>query len=206
MKKLVYLLSFLAAFSLGSCEKESTDTSDDPTNNNGGGSSSLANNTLVAGAQSSTLNMYTAYIATDVNTNKDYIDIFIFKDSPANRENYLQIFLHEIPSSSKAMTWISGSSHPGDIAADEFILFPKVADQRWYGVYSTNGFETTGDMQATVNGSKLTLSFEDIELADNFISANVNARENLSGKVTFDLSDLQNLGNSPSSFKNLIDE
>lgn len=206
MKKLIYLFSIAAAFGLSSCEKDSTDTTEAPNNGNNGCESSITNNTVIAGAESVTLNKYTAHIATDVNTNKDHIDIFIFKDSPANRENYLQIFLHEIPAGSKTLTWISGSSNPGDIAADEFIPLPKVADQRWYGVYSSNGFETTGNMEANVNGSKLTLSFEDIELADNFISSDVNTRENLSAKVTFNISDLQNLETGPRSIKDLIDE
>ncbi len=204
MKKLVYLFSFLAAFGLSSCEEDSTEATEDPTNN--GGSNSVTNNSIVVGAQSADLNLYTAYIATDFNTNKDYIDIFIYKDNPANRENYLQLTLHEIPSSSKTLTWQAGSSAPGDLGADEFTMFPKVADKRWYGVYSTNGFETTGEMQATVNGSKLTLSFENIELADNFISANVTEREDVSGKVTFNLADLQNLTNSITGPKNLVDE
>lgn len=199
-------MSLLALVSLSACENEdSNDVNEDP-NANGGSSSNLTNNTLVVGAQSSALNLYTVHQATDVNTNKEYIEIYIFKDDLANRDNYLLMTLKEIPTSSKTLSWQSGSSAPGDLTADQFTLFPKLADQRWYGVYSSTGFETTGDMQATVNGSKLTLSFEDIELADNFISTNVNARENVSGKFTFNTSDLQNLPTRPSAPKSLIDE
>ena len=191
------------AVALSSCEKDETEndeSNNEPTNN-----SNLANNTLKAGSESVMLNLYTAHRSTDVNTNKEYIDIYIFKDNAANRANYLQIALNEIPSATKELSWQSGSSAPGDLTPDEFVIFPKVNDMRWYGVYSTTGFETTGKMQAEVDGSKLILSFKDIELADNFISTNVSQTEKVSGKFTFNLPDLQNLGTRPSSPKNLVD-
>ncbi len=81
------------------------------------------------------------------------------------------------------------------------MIFPKVADARWYGVYSTDGFATTGQMHAEVNGSKLTLWFEDITLADNYISINVTAEEGVSGKFTFNIADLQNITERPVEHK-----
>lgn len=207
MRKLAYLIGAFSLVLFSACEKEDNNTTEDPTNNGGGGgNSSLTNNVIVVGAQSADLNMFTAHQPTDVNTGKEYIDIFVFKDSPANRENYIQFTLNEVPTSSMVLNWQSGSSAPGDLKADEFTMFPKVADTRWFGVYSTDGFETTGELNAEVNGSKLTLWFEDIELADNFISTNVTTRENVSGKLTFNLSDLQNLTDRPSDMKSLVDE
>lgn len=198
MKKLAYFLSIAAMLSLSACEKDdSSDTTTDPNNSNPG-TTNLTNNTLIAGAQSAEFNKYAVASYTDVNTNKQYIDISIYKDNFAtNRENYILIHLDEIPTASKTLNWQSGASAPGDITADEFVIFPKVADARWYGVYSTDGFATTGQMHAVVNGSKLTLWFEDITLADNYISVNVTAEEEVSGKFTFNIADLQNISDRP---------
>jgi hypothetical protein len=195
----------LLVLGLISCEKEDTSTDDPSGNNNNPGTSNLSNNTLIVGDSSTTLNMYSAFQATDVNTNKPYYDIFIFKDNVADRKQYLLIHLTEIPSSSKTLNWQATGSAPGDISADEFVVFPKLNDRRWYGEYTTDGWTNTGTMNAVVNGGKLTLSFENIELADNFLTPNVTERKDCSAKVTFNLADLQNLDTRPVMFS-LTDE
>lgn len=205
MRTTAFLLVAGLLLGMSSCEKDDKLDDDGNNNNNPPSNSTLANNTIYAGSDSASLNLFTAYRAIDVNTNQEYIDIFIYKDSPLNRENYLQIGLKEIPSVDKVLNWQSGASAPGALTPDEFVIFPKVNDKTWYGVYTTTGFETTGEMTAKIDSGKLILTYEDIELADNFISINVTERMKNSGKITFNLSDLQNLGTSPGTPASLVD-
>lgn len=198
MKKLFYFLSFGVLIGLSACEKDEDDTSTQDPNQNNPSNTELTNNTLIAGEQSASLNKFSIHRATDVNTNKDYIDISVYKDNFAtNRENYILFTLGEIPTASKTLQWQSSSNAPGDITADEFVIFPKVADKRWYGVYSSEAFTTTGELHAELENGKLTLWFEKIKLADNYISVNVNEEEEISGKFTFNLADLQNISDRP---------
>lgn len=91
MKKIAYFLSVAAILSLSACEKDdSSDTTTNDPNDNNSGTTKLSNNTLIAGAQSAELNKYAIASYTDVNTNKEYIDISVYKDNFAtNRENYI---------------------------------------------------------------------------------------------------------------------
>lgn len=203
MKRL-FLIPFLV-FGLVACEKDDSSTDDPSGNDQNPGTTTLANNTLIVGDSSTSLNMYSAFQATDVNTNKQYYDIFIYKDNVADRKQYLLIHLTEIPSASKTLNWQATGSAPGDIGTDEFVLFPKLNDRRWYGEYTSDGWANSGTMEAVVSNGKLSLWFEDIELADNFLTPNVTERKDCSAKVTFNLADLQNLGTRPELF-NLVDE
>ena len=191
MKRLLILP--LLAISLIACEKDDDSTTNDPGNDGNNNPSALTNNMISVGTDSTSLNKYSAYVATDVNTNKSYFDIFIYKDDVLDRKQYMLLHLTEIPTASKTLNWQSGANAPGAIKADEFVIYPKVNDKRWFGVYTVSGYETAGTMQATVNNGKLTLSYEDVELADEFISVNVTERKKCSGKITFLLSDLQGL-------------
>lgn len=205
MKRLL-ILPFLI-LGLVACEKDDTTTDDNTNTNNNNNNTSLTNNTLTVGSNTSALNLYNCYVATDVNTNQDYYSFFIYKDDVLDRKQYISLALKEIPSASKTLDWQSGSSAPGALTADEFALQAKVNDEIWYGEYSVDGWATTGTMQAVVSNGKLTLWWENIELADNFITPNVTSREKCSGKLTFNLSDLQSASaNTSTTVFNLTDE
>lgn len=205
MKRLL-ILPFLI-LGLVACEKDDTTTDDNTNNNNNNNNTTITNNTLTVGSNTSSLNLYTAYLATDVNTNLDYYTFFIYKDDVLDRKQYINLQLKEIPSASKTLDWQSGSSAPGDLTADQFALQAKVNDEIWYGEYTVDGWATTGTMQAVVSNGKLTLWWENIELADNFITPNVTSREKCSGKLTFNLSDLQSASaNTSTTVFNLTDE
>lgn len=202
IRNLFYTAAIGLTFFLSACEKE--ETQDPSNNNNNPGNQNIENNTLYAGSNTGPVNKYTAHQPTDVNTNKDYINVFVFKDNVANSTHWIELLLHEIPSGNKTLTWQSGSSAPGDLQADEFVFRMKMNSDTWYGVYATNGWQTTGTINAVVDGNKLVISFEDIELADNFISTNVTKTEKVSGKITLNLDDLQNLQPGPTAIYDLI--
>lgn len=205
MKRLL-ILPFLI-LGLVACEKDDTTTDDNTNNNNNNNNPALTNNSISVGDASSTLNLYTAYLATDVNTNADYYTFFIYKDDVLDRKQYINLQLKEIPSASKTLSWQSGNSAPGALTADEFAMQVKVNDKDWYGEYSANGWATTGTMEAVVSNGKLTIWWENVELSDNFITPNVTERKNCSGKLTFNISDLQTVdANTSTTVFNLTDE
>jgi hypothetical protein len=200
MKNLIYASAIALSMLFSACENEEApaNTQDNNENNNSQNTPvNLDNNTIYAGSYSGKLKHYTAHRATDVNTNKENIVIFVYGDDL--RGDHIEIGLKEVPSTNKTLNWQSGSAAPGDLTPDQFLLRTKADGNNWYGILATDGsgYQTTGEMIAEVNGNKLVLSFQNIELADNSIESKIEARSKVSGKVSLNLDDLQNLDVSP---------
>lgn len=210
MKKLFYSSLIFCTIATVSCKKNddiidpvvtTIDTTTTTTTTNNNDYSSISNNSATVNGHTTNFTAYMAtYVATEVNSGNDYYDIILHNPPYALENDRFQILLGEIPSKSKELSWQSGSSAPGNITADEFAMYPKINGETWYGEYSTDGWATTGKVQVTVNGDKMTLAFADIELADNYITANVSKREKIKGKFTFQLSDLNSLTESWQTF------
>ena len=166
----------------------------DTTTTGGNNSPAISNNSVVVGDSSGTVNKYYPSTAQDFNANnKEYIELYCFDTNISGSSTTVRIFLKSIPSASKKLNWQTSSYAYGDLTDDEFVIQCKVNGKSWYGVYSTTAYSTTGSMDVTVSGGKITFEFKDIELADNYISVNVTEKKKCSGKVTMNLSELQTI-------------
>lgn len=176
-------LVLLTMFAI-SCTK--SDNEDDSPQDNNNNTSDITNNTVMHTDATGTLAKYwVLYTENDVNNGGDAYEVAAWTgDFLALADNYLRIFLNEVPTASKIYTWQTSGSSPGALTSSEFFVQARINGQTWYGVYSTTAWTTTGSLQATVDGDKIIFAFSDIELSDNFISTNVTATKKISGKIT----------------------
>ncbi len=202
MKKLIISALMLGMVGLSSCEKE--DTTTDPTDPGNGGSGNnvtVTNNTIVADGVSANLNKGGAYKSNDANSGKDYISIFFYQNTPTSSSTLLVVLDENLPTASGTLKWQNNGAAPGDIESDEFTVQPKVEGQNWYGIFVSDGYEATGNMEVTIAGGKITFAYQDIQLGDDFIQSRVTNRVKCGGKVTMNLADLQaSLANGGSPF------
>jgi hypothetical protein len=184
LNRLALLSLVLISLFAASCSK-STDEETTPTQHNNN-TSNITNNTVMHADATGTLTKYwVLYTENDVNNGGDAYEVAAWTgDFLALADNYLRIFLNEVPTASKTYTWQTGGSSPGALTSSEFFVQARINGQTWYGVYSTTAWTTTGSLQATVDGDKIIFAFSDIELSDNFISTNVTATKKISGKIT----------------------
>jgi len=189
-------MNWLAMFSLVlislftiSCSKSSDDeTSPENSENNNENSSSITNNTVMHADATATLEKYMVYYTeNDVNNGGDAYEVQAWTgEFLALSDNYLRIFLNEVPTASKTFKWQTSGNSPGSVENDEFFIQVRINGKTWYGVYTSTAWTTTGSLDATVSGDKVIFSFSEIELSDNFISTNVTETKKISGKITID--------------------
>ncbi len=181
----VFSLIFITLFS-ASCNKKSEDNP--APNPNDGNTPNITNNTVMHDAATGSLDKYmVSYAANDVNNGGDSYEVSAWNGELLGlADNYLRIFLNEIPAASKTYNWQTGGSSQGALTNDEFFIQVRINGKTWYGVYSTTAWTTSGSLQATIDGDKLIFAFSEIELSDNFISVNVTETKKISGKITID--------------------
>jgi hypothetical protein len=179
----IFSMVLITLFTI-SCNKNS----DDNPNPGGGSNANITNNTVTHDAASGSLEKYMVlYTANDVNNGGDSYEVSAWSGELLGlSDNYLRIFLNEVPAATKTYNWQTGGSSQGALSNDEFFIQVKINGATWYGVYSTTAWTTSGSLQATIDGNKLIFTFSDIELSDNFISVNVTETKKISGKITID--------------------
>jgi hypothetical protein len=193
MKKFFFLY-LLAGLSFSACEKDDDNKTPDDNNNGGNNSLSVANNTVVAGSKSANLNKAFLNIIQDINAGgTEVFTIYCYLDNATNRTNTLSIDLKKVPSSSTTLTWQSGSNALGEMTPSELHSIVKVDDEQWFGVYTANGYEASGNMDVTIKDGKITFAFEGIELGDDFISSRVSTKVKCGAKITMPLAELQDV-------------
>ncbi len=205
---LAILCLLLITFISYSCEEAEDDiikdeeNTEDSTNTGGGNTANLTNNVITDGSASVTLDKYTiTYVEGEVNTGGDYYEIYAFAgETFASSNDYLRVFVDEIPSSANTYSWQAEGNSGGAIKADEFFIQAKIEGKTWYGVYTAEAWATSGSMETTVDGDKVTLAFSEIELSDNYISINVTETKKISGKITMDKNSV-----APNQFFDLLD-
>tara|TARA_Y100000782_G_scaffold115010_1_gene154106 strand:- start:3002 stop:3661 length:660 start_codon:yes stop_codon:yes gene_type:complete len=187
-------LAFLT-IGFSACEKDddSSDQQNNTSNNNGGSSgntSELENNTAKAGDESGQMAYYTASVNVDVNSNEEYLDIFVY-DNLFARNNTFQLTLHEVlPTASTTLSWQKESNAPGHIKANEFSAYLKVNGNSWYNPYTSVDFQEDGEMEVTVNGDKITFEMKEMTLSDNYIVPNVTEEKQCAAKITLSIADI----------------
>lgn len=183
----IFSLVLFALFTM-SCNKKTDDPANPDPNPGGSGGANITNNTVMHDAATGNLEKYMVlYTANDVNNGGDAYEVSAWSGELLGlADNYLRIFLNEVPAATKTYNWQTSGSSPGALTSDEFFIQAKINGVTWYGVYSTTAWTTTGSLQATIDGDKLIFSFSDIELSDNFISVNVTETKKISGKITID--------------------
>jgi hypothetical protein len=183
----MFSLVLITLFTI-SCSKDTDNPNPDDNDNDGGNTTSITNNTVMHADGTGTLEKYTVlYTENDVNNGGDAYEVSAWSgEFLALADDYLRIFINEVPTSSKTYTWQTGGSSPGALTNTEFFVQVRINGKTWYGVYSTTAWTTTGNLEASIDGDKLIFVFSDIELSDNFISVNVTETKKVSGKITID--------------------
>ena len=176
-------LVLLTMFAI-SCTK--SDNKDDTPQDNNNNTSDITNNTVMHTDATGSLTKYMVYyVENDVNNGGDYYEISAWTGEFLGLANdYMRLFLNEVPSANKTYNWQTGGNSPGALSSDEFFVQAKINGKVWYGVYTSTAWTTTGSLDATVSGDKIIFTFSDIELSDNYISTNVTETKKISGKIT----------------------
>lgn len=171
----------------------SEDVVDDNNNNNNNGNNNpttgVSNNTVVIDGNTFNLDYY--FLKEVVTgTGDDHYEI-VGRAEPTSNKPSIAFRIGVMPSSNDTWHFQDDSNNPAELQDDEF--WSQVSDDTdtWYPVFTSTAFETTGDLVVEVNGDVMTISYENIELSDHYITTNVTESVLVSGKISIDMSDFQ---------------
>lgn len=182
------ILGTAVAFTAVSCSDDTTDTSDNNSNNNSNNNNTteVTNNTVVIDGTEYALSKY---VFKEVDINGDVYYELVGRAVLTSNHPSISFRFGAIPTGNDTWQFQTSSSNPALLEDDEFWTQVSGDADTWYPEFSSTAFSTTGDLVVEVNGSVMTLSYENIELADNYITSNVTERVLVSGKVSIDMDD-----------------
>lgn len=190
MKTLLRALAIsLPVILFSACSDKVTDddNSNSNNNNNNNNPTQVANNTVVVDGVEYALSKYVFKEVVD-GTGDNHYEL-VGRAVLTSNQPSVALRFGALPTANTTWHFQDSSNNPALLESDEF--WTQVGDDAstWYPEFTSTAFAQTGDLVVEVNGSVMTLSYENIELADNYLTPNVTTRVSVSAKISVDMSD-----------------
>lgn len=172
------------------CTEDVTDP-DNSGNNNGNNNNptNVTNNTVVIDGTEYALSKY--FISEIVDgTGSPHYELVGRAVATSNKPS-VSFRFGALPSGSTTWHFQDSSNNPALLESDEYWTQASDTVGTWYPEFTTTAFVNSGDVSVVMTGTVMTLSYESLELADNYITPNVTERVLVSTKISIDLDDFQ---------------